>query len=179
MKRFLVVLLVGTLVVCGWSIYSSQPQPIEKFETAVDLVQYWSNTEYPSYICGVFVKSQSHDKTVVAFGITDDEMGRAGRDEILTLIRDKSTAFFVTQKYTYAQMFSAKEDLMSYLTSHYELLGEWNLGIRQSKNYVYVNLWENEKNLNAIERFKNETYEKYGDMVHIGVGEPGGGLSLD
>ena len=124
MKRFLVVLLMGGLVLCGWSIYSLQPQPIEKFETAVDLVQYWSKTEYPSYICGVFVKSQSHDKTVITFGITDDEMGRAGRDEILTLIRDKSTAFFVTQKYTYAQMLSAKEDLMSYLTSHFELLGE-------------------------------------------------------
>lgn len=179
MKRFLAVLLMGTLVVCGWSIYSSQPQPIEKFETAVDLVQYWSKTEYPSYICGVFVKSQSHDKTVVAFGITDDEMGRAGRDEILTLIRDKSTAFFVTQKYTYAQMLSAKEDLMSYLTSHYELLGEWTLGIRQSENCVYVSLWENEGNSDAIEHFKNETYGKYGDMVHVCVGESGGGLSFD
>ena len=173
------LLLMGAFMLCGWAICSLHPQPVEKFDTAVDLAQYWSETEYPSYICGIFVYNQSRDKMVVAFGITDDEIGKAGKEEVLTLIEDKSTVFFVTQKYTYAQMLLAKEELVLYLTLHYELLGEWAAGIRQSENYVYVNLWRNEKNLDAIERFKNETYEKYGDMVHVAVSKSEEGLSLD
>lgn len=172
-------LLVGALMLCGGADCSSHPQPVGKFDTAVDLSQYWSETEYPSYICGVFAWNQSPDKMVVAFGVTDDEIGKKGREDILTLIEDKSTIFFVTQKYTYAQMLLAKGELESYLASNYELLGDWAVGIRQSENYVYVNLWENEENSDAIEHFKNETYEKYGDMIHFAVSESEGGLSLD
>lgn len=171
----MIALLAGIFMLCMGVACSSKSD----FETASELSQYWSETGYPSYICGVFVWNQFPDKMVVAFGITDDEAGKAGQEEILALIEDKSTIHFVTQKYTYAQMLSVKENLISYLTSHYEMLGEWNVGIRQSKNYVYVNLWENEKNLDVIERFKNEVYEKYGDMIYIAVSETEGGLSLD
>lgn len=164
---------------CGQFACSTAHQSVGKFETAIDLSQYWSETEYPSYICGVFVWSQSADKMVLAFGVTDDEVGEAGRAEILTLISDTSTVTFVTQKYTYAQMCLAKEDLSSYLTSHYELFGNWGAGIRQSENYVYVDLWKNEGNSDEIEHLIDKAYEKYGDMVCFNVYETGGGLTLD
>ena len=76
---------------------------------------------------------------------------------------------FKTGPYTYAQLCAARKGVESHLNSNEEMFVNWGCYISKSRNCVCLDLWKNEKNVDAVECLVDETQKKYGDRVHINL----------
>lgn len=156
MKKTIFIIFLAVLL-CG----SAAAEP--RFETAEELYNSWvSKNNYPSYVCSVVSDGLGN----LTIGVTDNEDGRAGADEILDLIEDDSTVSFIYQKYTYNELKEAQEEIFAILDTN-NISSGWESGIDQQENQVYVVIEDTYKdfadNLTAL------CAEKYGDMVSVTI----------
>ena len=133
-----------------------------EYATAGDLYQAWFTlngyeSPYPAYVTGVWSTGGSENDLV--FGVTKDEAGEAGKEEILRLVADDATVSFVYQTYSYAELQAVQNEIVPHMG---ESTGAYGCGIYDMENVVHIDV--DETNPNA-EAFMAEMAERYGDKV--------------
>ena len=136
----------------------------EVYQTAYDLLQSWDE-QYPDYICGVWSSDGSSDRLI--FGITRDEAGEAGKQEILARLIDDATASFVYQDYSYNTLRQMQMEIDSFFDKDVGLLGT---GILVSKNKLEVGM-DLEHVTEEMKQFMEQCSGRYGDAVVFVQGE--------
>lgn len=137
------------------------------FPTLFDLFQQWCNDGYPDYVTGVWsTDGSSYNLTV---GVTNDETGEAGKQEILNQIEDDASVTFVTQTYTHNYLIQIQEELFPYFKQ--EELGLVASGLYDMENYIGVEFLAEKANDKATLNFIAELQEKYGDAISVSYTE--------
>ena len=96
----------------------------------------------------------------MTFAVTNNEAGEHGKQEILDLINDDSTANFVYQEHSYGELIAAREDICEYL---------FNLGIsfsgifNQEENKVVMTVGTDSQDIKDL--LTTYCTDKYGDMI--------------
>lgn len=158
MKKIITVLAALTLLFsCSAAVYAD-----EQFDSAGDLFQYWEETSYPDYICGVW--STDGGITNLTFAVQNNEAGNAGKQDILDLIADDSTVTFVYQEYSKNYLLKVQEELYPYFKKD---LGLISLGIDESENRIILGILEEKGNDEATWKMVEEVQEKYGDIFIV------------
>ncbi len=156
MKK-LIILLAAFLV---FSVTVSAQEAV--YNSAGDLFAAWDEN-FPDYICGVW--STNGGTKNLTFGIPENELGEAGKQEILDLIEDDSTASFVYQKYSKNYLLSIMKDMDEYFEKH---LGLTFAGVNDWDNRVTLGIIkERAENDEQTKAMINELREKYGDAIEI------------
>lgn len=114
---------------------------------------------YPDYICGVWSTDGSMEH--LTFALTKDEAGEAGKEEILSLIADDSTASFTYQSYSYSELLELMLVLRSRLGSE---TGAYGIGIDEEENCICIAI--DLANANS-EAFMEECFTQYGNRVYF------------
>ena len=154
----------------------------EQFANAGELFQYWQESRpnhesspYPDYICGVWSSDGSMEN--LTFAVTKDEVGEAGKEEILSLIRDKPTASFTYQSYPYAELLAIQLDLQQRLGTE---TGTYGIGIYEMDNVIRIDYDKTNENSEAFikecfSRFDNRVVFKSGDGAIVSQRKERGG----
>lgn len=144
------------------------------FPNAGALYDHWQRSRgsyeaspYPPYICGVW--STDGDPTHLTFAVTKDEVGEAGKKEILSQVADGSTVSFTYQSYPYAELWAAQLDLQTHLGDE---TGAFAIGIHETDNTVHISIDMDNENAAA---FMEDAYSRYGAMLSF---EGGDGIML-
>ena len=189
MKNFLIILIFVLLCMSMVSVAFAAtedyiPEPgvvtgrelpeLTSFPTAGHLWTYWQtlNTDftqspYPDYITGVWSSDGGMEN--LTFGITKDEKGEAGKQEILELVENDSTVTFEYQNYSHKELWDIQLALTSSLGDE---TGAYGIGIYEMENHVHIDIDESNPNSKA---FMAECFEAYGDRI---VFEKSDGITL-
>lgn len=155
MKKTLLVSLILTLILSIAALADNE------YATAGDLYQAWyaENYEnpYPDYISGVWSADGSMDRLV--FGVTKDERGEAGKEEILRLVADDSTVSFTYQSHSYAELLAIQREIEPLMGDEY---GVYACGIYDMENVLKISI--DETNPKA-EEFMTDLFARHGDRV--------------
>ena len=155
----IVIMLVCSLN-CVNKIFASE---VPEFRIAYELLDYWygiyGEEMYPDYICGVWTETGSAENMV--FGITKDEKGEEGKEEILNMIEDDSSVSFVYQSYSYRELKKVQEEITEYLDFD---KGIYGCGIYDNQNQIGIDI--NINNPDALETAK-EIGRKYPGMITL------------
>ena len=155
MKNFL-LMLVLTLTLCTAALADGE------YATAGDLYQAWFaqngyEQPYPDYITGVW--SAGGTESSLVFGVTKDEKGEAGKEEILRLVADDSTVSFTYQSHSYAELLAVQQEITPLMGDEY---GAYACGIYDMENVLKISI--DETNPKA-EEFMSDLFARYGDQV--------------
>lgn len=156
MKKTLPVSLILTLILSVTALADNE------YATAGDLYQAWYaengyENPYPDYITGVWSADGSMDRLV--FGVTRDERGEAGKEEILRLVVDDSTVEFAYQTYSYAELLAIQREIEPLMGDEY---GAYACGIYDMENVLKISI--DETNPKA-EEFMADLFARHGDRV--------------
>ena len=156
MKKTLLVSLILTLILSVTALADNE------YATAGDLYQAWYaengyENPYPDYITGVWSADGSMDRLV--FGVTKDERGVDGKEEILRLVADDSTVSFTYQSYSYAELLAIQREIEPLMGDEY---GAYACGIYDMENVLKISI--DETNPKA-EEFMADLFARYGDQV--------------
>lgn len=156
----IIVIMLVCLLNCVNKIFASE---VPKFRIAYELLDYWygiyGEEMYPDYICGVWTETGSAENMV--FGITKDEKGEEGKEEILNMIEDDSSVSFVYQSYSYRELKKVQEEITEYLDFD---KGIYGCGIYDNQNQIGIDI--NINNPDALETAK-EISRKYPGMITL------------
>ncbi len=139
------------------------------FQTAGDLFQYWMSLKsfpespYPDYVTGVWSTDGSADQ--LTFGVTKNEEGEAGKEEILSYIVDDSTADFTYQSFPHHELMKVQGNL---ITSMNNETGAYGIGVYDMENRVVISI---DVSAPGAEAFMEECFAAYGDRVAFEEGE--------
>ena len=156
MKKTLLFSLILTLILSVTALADNE------YATAGDLYQAWYaengyENPYPDYITGVWSADGSMDRLV--FGVTKDERGVDGKEEILRLVADDSTVSFTYQSYSYAELLAIQREIEPLMGDEY---GAYACGIYDMENVLKISI--DETNPKA-EEFMSDLFARYGDQV--------------
>jgi len=156
MKKTLLVSLFLTLILSVTALADNE------YATAGDLYQAWYaengyENPYPDYITGVWSADGSMDRLV--FGITGDERGEAGKEDILRIVADDSTVEFAYQTYSYAELLAIQREIEPLMGDEY---GAYACGIYDMENVLKISI--DETNPKA-EEFMTDLFARHGDRV--------------
>ena len=132
------------------------------YPTAGDLYQAWFQQNgyenpYPDYITGVW--SAGGTEYQLVFGVTKDEAGEAGKDEILRLVADDSTVSFSYQSYSYAELLAVQQAITPLMG---DTFGAYACGIYDMENVVKISI--DETNPRA-EEWMDDLFTQFGDKI--------------
>lgn len=138
-----------------------------QFETMGDLYQHWymtAGTEvaYPDYVCGVWSVDGGMESLMVA--VTKDEKGEAGKEEILSLVRNHESVSFTYMAYSYAELHSVQEKVTVGLKEMTDegIVSSWGIGVQEMDNAVVVDI---DTSSEQVQEFMNDCFEQYGNMI--------------
>lgn len=133
------------------------------FSTAGDLFQHWASEDYPDYVTGVWSTDGGYYNLTI--GVTSDEAGEAGKQEILELIENDATVTFVSQTYSRNYLLQIQEELLPYFKQ--EELGITFTGLNDMDNYIEVGILTDKANDETTLNFIAELQNTYGDAISI------------
>ena len=156
MKKPLLFSLILTLILSVTALADNE------YATAGDLYQAWYaengyENPYPDYITGVW--SEGGTESALVFGVTKDERGEAGKEEILRLVADDSTVSFTYQSYSYAELLAIQREIEPLMGDEY---GVYACGIYDMENVLKISI--DETNPKA-EEFMADLFARHGDRV--------------
>lgn len=158
MKRLLRCLSALTLLfsLCATALAEGD------YPTAGDLYQAWFQQNgyehpYPDYITGVWSANGTEQHLV--FGITKDERGVAGKDEILRLVADDSTVSFAYQSYSYNELLAVQQEITPLMG---DPSGIYACGIYDMENVVKISIDESSP---QAEPLMEELFARFGDKI--------------
>ncbi len=156
--------------ICETTCVSETEQPKEasavsgtaQYENFYQLYESWYAEGYPDYVCGVYSLDGTMENLVV--GITNDEKGEKGAQEILSLIENDSGVSFEYMKYTYAELQEVRLKVKAQLKEKTDsgLIFTWGVGISETQNAVVVTM---DLSTREKQAFAMQCMESYGDMV--------------
>ncbi len=129
--------------------------------TAGDLFQQWESAGYPDYVTGVWSTDGGYYNLTI--GVTNDEVGEAGKQEILNLIENDQSVTFVTQTYSRNYLLQIQEELLPYFKQ--EECGMVGNGLYDTENCIYIEIHTDKAGSEASLNFIAELQDKYGDAV--------------
>lgn len=146
-------------------VTTGEPIPeLTSFPTAGHLWTYWQSTvteedpiPYPDYITGAWSTDGGMEN--LTFGVTKDEQGEAGKQEILKMVENDATVSFTYQSYPYCELWAIQQELTDSLG---DATGACGIGIYEMENHVHIDIDTNNKNSEA---FIRECFETYGDRI--------------
>jgi len=145
------------LVACPAYAVAEEPQ----YNTAGDLYRAWYDN-MPDYVCGVWSTDGGMDN--LTYAVQDTKAGNAGKDEILSLIRDDTTVSFVYQKYSRNRLMQIQDELFEYMSLESGLI---ITALNEMDNCVDIGIYKEKKDSpETIEMLKNLN-KKYGDAIRI------------
>jgi len=136
------------------------------FPTIFDLFQHWSSSGYPDYVTGVWSADGSYNLTV---GITKDEAGEAGKQEILDLIENDTSVSFVNQTYSRNYLLQIQDELFPYFKQ--KELGMVGNGVDDIGNCIDVWILDEKANDDTTLNFIAELQKTYGTAVAFSYSE--------
>lgn len=156
MKKTLLFSLILSLTLSVTALADNE------YATAGDLYQAWFaengyENPYPDYITGVW--SEGGTESALVFGVTKDERGEAGKEEILRLVADDSTVDFAYQTYSYAELLAVQREIEPLMGDEY---GVYACGIYDMENVLKISI--DETNPKA-EEFMADLFARYGDQI--------------
>lgn len=158
MEKMIVLLLVVFLVcACFAPVWAQEAV----YQTAIELYRSWGKNP-PDYIYGAWTTDGGIAN--MTFGIPDNEIGEAGRAEILNLVEDDSTASFVYQKYSRDELYQIFQEMHSYFDRNAGLI---TLAVDISGNQVKVEIFDQYLENPDTQAMISEIKTKYGDVVCI------------
>ncbi|MBQ8207627.1 MAG: hypothetical protein IJZ89_02720 [Clostridia bacterium] len=137
-----------------------------QFKDAVELYWSWVDENYPEYVTGVW--STYGDMNNLTIGVLNNEVGEAGKAEMLELIERDSSITFVYQDFPRLLLMEIMDELNSYIERG---LAFSHGGLYDPENRVKITLDINKKNDPTSEAIKAEMIEKYGDAIIFDYGE--------
>lgn len=159
MKKLISITMTFILVcICSVTAFASEGE----YDTAIELYRSWSEN-MPDYICGVWTTDGG--KRNLTFGIQDNDAGNAGKQEILALIKDDSTATFVYQKYNRSYLLQIQNELYAYFQKDLGLLSS---GLNEKENRIDLAIYDQKMNDEETKDMIAELTSKYGDAISIG-----------
>jgi len=171
MKKRIVVLLMIVMLLSMQTAFAAETT----FATSVELWNHWQNerqadyespTPYPEYITGIWTDD---DMATLTFGVTKDERGEAGKEEILALIEDDDTVKFAYQTYPYNELWAIQLKISDRMG---EETGVFGVGIYEMENQLHIDIDKNNENAEA---FMDECFTEYGDRI---IFEQSDGISV-
>lgn len=159
-KKICIFLIIFMLFLSMTNVFAA-----DTFATSVDLWTKWQNDRqmdyddpepYPEYITGVWTDD---NMATLTFGVTKDERGEAGKEEILAMVEDDSTVKFTYQSYPYNELWAIQLELQERMG---EATGAYAMGIHEMENKLRIDIDKNNENADA---FIDECFAKYGDRV--------------
>lgn len=158
MKKLIITIAALVIVfTCTVSVMAAG-----EFATSADLFQYWEETTYPDYVCGVWSNDGTMNSLTIA--VQENDAGNAGKQEILELIADDSTVTFAYQQYSLNYLRKVQEELDTYFEKD---LGLASTGVNVYTNKVDVGVLEEKANNPETIAMIEEISSKYGDLVFI------------
>lgn len=158
MKKFAVVLTacVLSLVLAGIALADGE------YANAGALYQAWFELNgyeqpYPEYITGVWSADGTEGNLV--FGVTKDERGEAGKEEILRLVADDATISFTYQSYSYAELYAIQQEIIPLMGDEY---GIYACGVYDMENVLKISIDETNP---KSEKIVADLFAKYGDRI--------------
>lgn len=167
MKKLIITLIALALVLCSAVTVAAK----DEFATAGDLYQYWSETAFPDYVCGVWSNDGTMESLTVA--VQDNEAGNAGKQEILDLVADDSSVTFVYREYSYNYLRNVQDEIFLYFEKDTGLI---STSVNQHKNRVDLGILTDRKDDDATREMLAELQEKYGDIFIVSYYE---GICID
>jgi len=143
------------------------------FRTAGDLLQFWMGRKsfpesaYPDYVTGVWSTDGGIDNLTI--GVTKDEAGEAGKEEILSWIEDDSSVTFAYQSYPHRELMKIQGNLVSSLNDE---TGAYAIGVDEMENRVHIDI---DITAPGAAAFMEECFAAYGDRIEFEEGE---GISI-
>lgn len=136
------------------------------YPTLFDLFQHWCNDNYPDYVTGIWSNDGSSYNLTV--GVTNDEAGEAGKQEILSLIEDDASVTFVTQTYSHNYLRQIQDELVPYFKQKPGMVAT---GVSEMGNCVDVEFLTEKANDETTLNFIAELQQKYGDAISVSYTE--------
>lgn len=137
------------------------------YSTLFDLYQHWCNDGYPDYVTGIWSTDGSSFNLTV--GVTNDEAGEAGKQEILDSIESTAFTTIVTQTHSHNYLMQIQEELLPYFEQ--EELGLVGCGIYDMENNVHIEFLTEKATDETSLNFIAELEEKYGDAISVSYTE--------
>lgn len=158
MKKFFVLCCILTTMFCFSTNVLAEDG---KYTTAGELYASWGD-EIPEYICGVW--STDGGANNVTFGIQNNDIGEAGKIEILELVENDSTASFQYQKYTRRELLEVQNGVMKYCS---EDTGIISTSLNEQGNSVIIGVDSQKMDNEETKKILSELISQYGDAVEL------------
>ena len=159
MKK-IITMFFAVLIICACSIVVSASEE-GKYNTAGDLYEAWCDN-LPDYICGVW--SEDGGTTNLTFGIQNNEIGRAGKEEMLRLVKNDSTLTFVYQEFSRNYLLQIQREIDKYLS---EDIGLISTALNDRYNRIDLGVLKEKENDEETQRAIKEITDKYGIAVNL------------
>ena len=157
MKKLFIIML-SALFIFSCAVTASAE---EVYNNAGELYEAWAD-HLPDYICGVW--STDGGTINLTFGVLNNEVGNAGRQKMLDLIKDDTTITFVYQKYSRNYLLQIQREIGAYMQLD---LGLISTGVYDTRNCVALGILEDKKDDARTKAMIREITEKYGDAVAV------------
>ena len=138
--------------------------PKADFKTAQDLVAIWEMGNYPDYYCGSWFECDEY----VLIYLLDTEEGEKGKQEILELIEDDSTAKFEYRKYSYKEL----REIQHEITENFkEYEGSLSAGVSVQENRAFIAFAKEYEGRLGTKWDMWKLRRQYGDKIFFTFGE--------
>ena len=162
MKKFICLLAAILVLMLPASAFAETLQ----FENCGELFDYWAsqNTDpkqssYPDYVCGVWSTDGTMDH--MNFCLTDDAAGKAGKEEILSMLKNTDDISFSSAKYPHKDLLAIQWELVDsgFDMQQYGICG---FGVDEMNNVLSFDM---DMTNPSAQTFIDDYSAKYGDMV--------------
>ena len=158
MKKIFTLILT-IVFICSCSIIASAAEA--KYNTAGELYEAWCEN-LPDYICGVW--STDGGANNLTFGIQDNANGNAGKQEMLSLVKNDSTLTFVYQEYSRNYLLQIQREIDEYMKKE---LGLISTALNEQNNCVELGILKERKDDVATQDMIKEIADRYGNAVTV------------
>ena len=158
MKRFFALFISVFLIGSCATIASAEEAT---YSTAGELFQAWEEN-YPDYICGVWSTDGGHVN--LTFGIQNNELGNAGKQEILNLVENDSTISFVYQVFSRNYLVKSQKGIDAYSGKD---LGLVSTSVDEINNRIVLGVLEERKDTADTQKMIEAIQERYANAVSI------------
>lgn len=159
MKK-IITLVFTIFLICSCSVAVAAEEA--KYNTAGDLYEAWSDN-LPDYICGVW--STDGGTNNLTFGIQNNELGNAGKQEMLDLVKNDSTLTFVYQEYSRNYLLQIQREIDDHYLS--KDIGLISTALDDRNNCIVLGILEEREDDAATQTMVKEITEKYGKAINF------------
>ena len=158
MKKIFTLILT-IVFICSCSIIASAAE--SKYNTAGELYEAWCEN-LPDYICGVW--STDGGANNLTFGIQNNADGNAGKQEMLSLVKNDSTLTFVYQEYSRNYLLQIQREIDEYMIKD---LGLVETALDEQNNCIELGILTERKDDVNTQNMLEEIIDKYGKAVSV------------